>query len=267
MNKPVKNINPIFFHSYHLHPMFSHFASRCGLWYWHPQIHPDGARAALRHGADWGPVQVHLPVCVWVHTDPQGHRQRLPGEQQHYEKTERRIGLFLWLSYGEEGGRFQDKRIEMCRSIDLCNLTATDHFNGNRICYQSGACERWTLTHRQKKKTCHIDKTSRRTSLCVWVIVQHIWLVCVSSFVRKLRQSMEICLSNTNQWQRRPQSEWARLSICLCVWTGSAEHIHTAHLNFSLLPYFLFLDWVSIFSLMSAAAFWTEDLQLEGRCI
>lgn len=63
-----------------MHHFFFCAPSRFGLWHRHPQIHPDGARAALRLGADWGPVQVHLLVCVRVHPGHQSQRLRLPGE-------------------------------------------------------------------------------------------------------------------------------------------------------------------------------------------
>lgn len=86
-----KNIqNTVYFPFSHTASMLSYLTSLCrsGLWYWHPQIHPDGARAALRHGADRGPVQVHLPGCVWVHTDHQGQRLRLHGEQKRQKIQE-----------------------------------------------------------------------------------------------------------------------------------------------------------------------------------
>lgn len=42
-------------------------APRSGLRHRHPQDHPAGAAAALRHGADRGPVQVHLHGSAAVH--------------------------------------------------------------------------------------------------------------------------------------------------------------------------------------------------------
>lgn len=62
-------------------PTFSCVTSRPGLRHRHLQVHPDGSRAALRHGADRGPVQVHLPVRGRVHPDHQGQSFCLHGEQ------------------------------------------------------------------------------------------------------------------------------------------------------------------------------------------
>lgn len=219
--------------------MFSHFTSRCGLWYWHPQIHPDGAWAALRHGTDWGPVQVHLLVSFWVHTDPQGHRQRLPGEQQNEE-----LAFSCGWATGRKG-QFQEKSILMCRSIDLCNLTAVDHFNVNRICYQSSTCERWTLTHRQtdkKKKICHIDKTSRRTSLRL----SHspAYLTCLCLFFRQETETEYGNLPLKCQPVTKKASKWVGLSLCmsLCV---NRTWMHSQGSSTLLTAALLFISWLS----------------------
>lgn len=184
------------------------------------------------------------------------------------KKQKEELAFSCGWAMGRRGAGFRTKSIEMCRSKDLCNLTATDHFNGNRVCYQSGACERWTLTHRQKKKNLpHRQNQSKDVSMRL----SHspAYLTCLCLFFRQETETEYGNLPLKYQPVTKKASKWVGLSLymSLCVWTGSPEHIHTAHLNFSLLPYFLFLDWVSIFSLMSAAAFWTEDLQLEGRCI
>lgn len=143
-------------------------------------------------------------------------------------------------------GRFQEKSILMCRSIDLCNLTAVDHFNVNRICYQSSTCERWTLTHRQtdrqKKKICHIDKTSRRTSLRL----SHspAYLTCLCLFFRQETETEYGNLPLKCQPVTKKASKWVGLSLCmsLCV---NRTWMHSQGSSTLLTAALLFISWLS----------------------
>lgn len=137
-------------HKYSVYFQFSHTACtqcfpislcRSGLWSRHPKIHPDGTRAALWHGADRGPVQVHLPVCVPVHTDHQGQRPGLHGERQgqKIQREDEGIGLFLWLKYTLIQGRpVQERTAEIYMSIGLCTFGCwLEHYNRLVQCQQN----------------------------------------------------------------------------------------------------------------------------------
>lgn len=77
----------------------SRVASRLGLRHRHLQVHRDGSRAALRHGADRGPVQVHLPGRGRVHHGHQGQTLGLHGEQHR--------AAFTWANVKKDECKFR----------------------------------------------------------------------------------------------------------------------------------------------------------------
>lgn len=235
--------------------MLSCLTSRSGLWHWHREIHPDVARATLWHGADRGPVQVHLPVCVWVHTDHQGQRLRLLGEQQR-QKRKKNLSCGSTIDwYREERSRFQENNIEICRSVGLCSFDCSRPVQ----CQQNMLSERclWKMNvdrETEKKQPHRLNQS---------------YLKCLCFFFPQETDTEYGNLQLKHQPASRKVSKWVGvcMSLCmtLCVHWISLIHSHDSskcHTYFSFQKHDLAS---SVF--MSAVAFCREELRLEGGCI
>lgn len=215
------------------------FPCRSGLWYRHPQIHPDGAGAALRYGADRGPVQVHLPGCVRVHPDHQGQRLCLHGEKPRRKRQNTRV-----YSYSFVGNRLSrwDRRV-VCVSRPLHSwllLTWTEQTGSIPTVWyviREGIVKDEHRPWERKHSTTWTGPVTWPPSLCTLPLcVCHIWHASVFFSPRRLRRSMEICSSNTSQPAGRSRSE----CVFLCVKLGRRRYNRICPLNLTLPPYFLF---------------------------
>lgn len=157
----------------YLFPLMTFFLTcfcRYRLWYWHPEIHPDGTRSALRHGADRSPVQVHLLSCVWVHPDHQGQGERLHGEEQTEKHRRDRntpyiMRVFvLCLTYWVEQEHVNNNRHVLCvnKPLHFCPLLWTPETTSSMSAewYVIGACARWPRDRRLH------EPSPRLTFLC-----------------------------------------------------------------------------------------------------
>lgn len=177
-------------------------------------------------------------------------------------KKDTEISLFLWVKYRLIHEVQTGERLNESVSIGLCTYGCWFEHQSwlvqcQQIGYQTVACERWTLTQRQKKNN-HTDKTSRMTSLFVWII----------SCIRNVS-----VLSSPGNWYRiwksatqTPTSEQeglkvsGRVCLSVCVNWMSLKHSHVSSKpHTAALLSFPKHVLVSVFSLVSAVSFRREE--------
>lgn len=212
------------------------FPYRSGLWYWHSKIHTNGARAALWYGADWSPVQIHLPVCIWVHTDHQSQRQCLHGEKK-MDRDAICVCVCVSSVY-KKNNSCNDVEKSNLRQLAFALLTAVlniiaDCFNASwMIRYHSGLFKTNVDPERQNNQP-----HDSVTALWVWITPYQKFLKDLSFNFSQETEPEYGNLQLKHQPASRKVSKWVSAHV---YEMGCPLYIHITYLNVTMLPYFLY---------------------------